>query len=433
MQKTNYRVESGGCLKGECTVPGDKSISHRAIMLGALAQGVTEVEGFLQGLDCLKTCEAFQAMGVRIEGIREKVCYIHGVGMQGLSKPSKSLDVGNAGTSMRLLTGILSAQSFDSVLTGDLSLRKRPMTRVIDPLTQMGARIESDEGMAPLRIRSVRQLHGIDYQSPIASAQVKSCVLLAGMYAEGETVVIEPGVSRDHSERMLSAFSYPIKKSGHSVSIHGGGELIATNVVVPGDLSSATFFIVGATLSKGSDLLIKNVGINPTRIGVIHILNAMGADIQLIKKRLYGDEQVADIWVRYAPLYGIDIPQEWVSLAIDEFPAIFVAASVAEGQTVLKGAKELKVKESDRIVSMVEGLNALGINAISLNDGAVIHGGEIKGGEVNSAGDHRVAMAFAMAGLRSAGRIKINDVSQVATSFPGFSSLAKRMGLKISE
>jgi 3-phosphoshikimate 1-carboxyvinyltransferase len=431
MSHTHFIVQPGGTMQGECLVPGDKSISHRAIIFGALAEGVTLISGFLEGLDCLKTRDAFQSMGVQIEALGPGELRIQGVGLNGLKQPSHCLDLGNSGTSMRLLTGLLAAQSFDSEVTGDGSLIKRPMDRVIEPLIQMGAKIESHEGKAPLKIYGQRQLKGVHYQSPFASAQVKSCLLLAGLYAEGETSITEPGVSRDHTERMLSAFSYPIKKTAHTVSLHGGGTLKAERIMIPGDLSSAAFLMVGAAITKGSQLLIKNVGINPTRLGVIYILKAMGADIRLMKKRLYGDEQVADIQIKYAPLIGIDIPQEWVSLAIDEFPAIFIAASAATGKTVLKGAKELKVKESDRIQAMVKGLRTVGINAISLEDGAIIHPGEIQGGEVNSYGDHRIAMAFAMAGLRAQQPITISDVDNVATSFPGFLTLTKQLGLDI--
>lgn len=432
MSSIDFIVQPGGSIVGDCIVPGDKSISHRAIILGAIAEGVTEIEGFLESLDCLNTLNAFKQMGVHIEGPDEGRCRVHGVGMDGLTPPDAPLDLGNAGTSMRLLTGLLAAQSFDSMLVGDESLSKRPMDRVIDPLIKMGAKIESQEGKAPLKIIGGRSLQGIAYDSPVASAQVKSCLLLAGLYAKGETSVTEPGVSRDHTERMLTAFAYPIKKIEHGVSLHGGEHLKSCRVIVPGDLSSATFLMVAATISKGSELIIRNVGINPTRIGVIHILNAMGANITLMKKRLYGDEKVADICVKYAPLTGIDIPNEWVSLAIDEFPAILIAASQARGQTVLKGAKELRVKESDRILAMVAGLKTLGIHAVSLEDGAIIRGGQLTGGEVMSFGDHRIAMAFAIAGMNANSAVTIRDVSSVSTSFPNFLGLTQQLGLNIS-
>lgn len=433
MISTHFTVD-GGTINGVCHVPGDKSISHRSIILGAIADGITQIEGFLDGLDCNATLNAFKEMGVQIEGPIDQRVIIHGVGMFGLKPPSKPLDVGNSGTSMRLLAGILAGQNFDSVLIGDHSLMNRPMNRIIKPLLQMGAQIEGiDDGRAPLNIKGGQSLMGIHYEQTIASAQVKSCLLLAGLYASGETLVSEPSITRDHSERMLTTFGCPIKKAEHSVSLRGGGSLTAVDMVVPGDISSAAFFMVAASITPQANLVIKNVGINPTRISVIDILKLMGADIKLINKRICGDEPVADVVIKYAKLEGIEIPQEYVSVAIDEFPAIFIAAACAAGQTVLKGAKELRVKESDRIASMIEGLLTVGVDAEALDDGAIINGGIINGGVVDSFGDHRVAMAFTIAGLVSKKSITVTGCDNVLTSFPNFVELSKQLGIKIVE
>ncbi len=429
----NYIVQPGGALRGEIRVPGDKSISHRSIMLGAIADGVTQVSGFLEGNDALATLAAFRAMGVDIEGPENGKVTIHGVGMQGLRQPESALDLGNSGTSIRLLSGLLAGQNFEVTLTGDASLSKRPMRRVTDPLTQMGAVISSQEGHPPLTIRGGHPLHGIDYPLPMASAQVKSCLLLAGLYAKGTTTVVEPAPTRDHTERMLAGMGYPVKVEGNTVSVTGGGTLTATRIDVPADISSATFFIVGAAISPGSELCLQHVGINPTRIGVINILKQMGADITLSHEKVTGGEPVADIHVKYAPLKGIRIPEEQVPLAIDEFPAIFIAAACAQGQTVLTGAEELRVKESDRIQSMAEGLQTLGIDAHATPDGMIIEGGVIGSGEVESHDDHRIAMAFAIAGLQAGGTIVVKDCANVATSFPDFVTLAQKAGLNIEE
>jgi 3-phosphoshikimate 1-carboxyvinyltransferase len=414
-------------------VPGDKSISHRSIMLGSLAEGTTEVSGFLEGDDALATLAAFRAMGVEIEGPNDGRVTIHGVGMHGLKEPSHELDMGNSGTSIRLLSGLLSGQSFNTVLTGDSSLSIRPMNRVIDPLAKMGAVIGSDEGKPPLHVQGGNQLYAISYELPMASAQVKSCLLLAGMYAKGKTTIVEPAPTRDHSERMLNGMGYPVEVKGNMVCIEGGGKLTAASIDVPSDISSATFFMVGAAISEGSDITLKHVGINPTRIGVINILRMMGANISVLNESVTGGEPVADIRVQYAPLKGIDIPVEQVPLAIDEFPAIFVAAACATGRTVLTGAEELRVKESDRIQAMADGLQILGVDAVPTDDGIIIHGGTIGSGEVNSLGDHRIAMAFAMAGLQAGGTIVINDCANVATSFPNFVELASKAGLTLDE
>ena len=428
-----FTVQPGGCLQGEARVPGDKSISHRSIMLGALAEGTTTVSGFLEGEDSLATLRAFQAMGVDIEGPRDGKVVIHGVGMHGLHAPAADLDLGNSGTSMRLLAGLLAGQAFDTCLTGDASLSKRPMARVTKPLAEMGARVETAaDGTPPLRVHGGQPLHGIDYVMPVASAQVKSCLLLAGMYADGQTCVTEPAPTRDHTERMLAGFGYPVERDGARVCIQGGGALTATQIDVPADISSAAFFLVGASIATGSDLTLRHVGINPTRIGVLNILRDMGADIELSNERTVGGEPVADMRVRAAALRGIRIPEDQVPLAIDEFPALFVAAACAEGETVLSGARELRVKESDRIQVMADGLVALGADARPTEDGMILHGGTLHGGEVHAHGDHRIAMAFAMAALRADGPVVIHDCANVNTSFPGFVDLAGRLGLAIA-
>lgn len=432
--EVQYRVEPSGVLQGHARVPGDKSISHRAIMLGSLAEGITEVSGFLEGEDSLATLQAFRDMGVVIEGPDKGRVVVHGVGLQGLKAPAGPLYLGNSGTSMRLLVGILAGQPFDSVLTGDESLSTRPMKRVADPLALMGADIETGEGgTPPLRIGGNRALQAIDYQLPMASAQVKSCVLLAGLYASGETSVTEPAPTRDHTERMLRGFGYKVKTEGGQVTLTSGGTLQGGVIDVPSDISSATFFMVAASIADGSDITLSHVGINPTRIGVINILRLMGGDITLLNERLAGGEPVADIRVRSADLKGIAIPEEQVPLAIDEFPAIFVAAACAKGTTVLTGAEELRVKESDRIQAMADGLAILGISAESTADGMVIEGGQIQSGEVDSLGDHRIAMSFTIAGLRASGTILIRNCSNVATSFPDFVELSNSLGLRVSE
>lgn len=432
-QNKHYIVQPGGKLQGSLRVPGDKSISHRSIMLGSLAEGVTEVTGFLEGDDALATLASFRAMGVEIEGPKEGRVTIYGVGMHGLKGTDNALYLGNSGTSIRLLSGLLAGQNFASTLSGDKSLSSRPMKRVTVPLAQMGAEIDSDEGKPPLKIKVSDHLEGIIYKLPMASAQVKSCVLLAGMYAKGKTTVIEPAPTRDHTERMLRGMGYAVEVNGDTVSLEGGGKLSATSIDVPADISSATFFMVGATIAEGSDITLTHVGINPTRIGVINILRLMGADIMLSNEGLTGGEPVADIRVRYAPLKGINIPEDQVPLAIDEFPALFVAAACAQGRTVLTGAEELRVKESDRIQAMADGLQILGIDAHSTIDGIIIDGGIIGSGEVESHDDHRIAMSFAIAGLKAGGTIKINDCANVTTSFPDFVGLAIKAGIEIEQ
>ena len=435
MTTLTFHVQPGGVLRGHLRVPGDKSISHRAIMLGSLAEGVTTITGFLEGEDCLATLKAFRAMGVRIDGPEQGQVIVQGVGLPGLSAPDGPLDMGNSGTSMRLMSGILAGQSFDTVLTGDASLTRRPMRRVTEPLTLMGARIDTTAtGAAPLHIHGGQPLTGIDYPLPVASAQVKSCLLLAGLYAQGVTRITEPAPTRDHTERMLEGFGYSVQREGErTIAVTGGGRLQGTIIDVPADISSAAFFLVGASIAPGSDLLLEHVGVNPTRTGVIAILRLMGADIEMLNPRLAGGEPVADLRVRYAPLHGVRIPEALVPLAIDEFPALFIAAACAEGVTVLTSAEELRVKESDRIQVMADGLNTLGIAAGPTSDGIVIQGGMLSGGTLASHGDHRIAMSFAIAALRASGPITIQNCANVNTSFPGFVTCARDAGLTLVE
>ncbi len=433
-KNTKYIARPAESINGTLRVPGDKSISHRSIMLGSLAEGVTKVTGFLEGEDSLATLEAFRQMGVQIEGPDNGNVTIHGVGLHGLRKPNKPLDLGNSGTSMRLLAGLMSGQAFDVEMTGDSSLSSRPMRRVTTPLATMNAEIETTEsGTPPLKVKGGCKLKAIDYQMPVASAQVKSSILLAGLYAEGKTSVTEPAPTRDHTERMLQGFGYQVDKEGATASLYGGGRLTATDIDVPADISSATFFMVAAAIAKNSEVTLSHVGINETRIGVINILKMMGADITIDNPRVVGGEPVAEITVRSSPLKGITIPEDQVPLAIDEFPALFIAAACADGTTRLTGAEELRVKESDRIQVMADGLNVLGVNAQATADGMVIEGGdEFGSGEVESHGDHRIAMSFAVASLRAAGTITINNCANVVTSFPNFVELANRSGLQIS-
>ena len=433
-KQVTFHLQPGGSVRGDIRVPGDKSMSHRSIMLGALAEGITEVKGFLEGEDSLATLQAFRDMGVTIEGPENGFVRIHGVGMHGLQAPRGPLYLGNSGTAMRLFTGLLAAQPFDSELTGDTSLSKRPMGRVADPLRAMGAVIDTAEGgRPPLKIRGGQLLAGIRYEMPVASAQVKSCLLLAGLYADGVTSVTEPAPTRDHTERMLEGFGYHVHRDGATASVTGGGKLTACAIDVPADISSAAFFLVAASIAEGSDLTLRHVGMNPTRVGVINILRRMGADIEVLEEREIGGEPVADLRVRSANLKGIDIPEDQVPLAIDEFPVLFIAAACAEGRTILRGAEELRVKESDRIQVMADGLAALGVETTVTPDGIIIDGGqEIGGGTIESHEDHRISMSFAVASLRASGPIRINDCANVATSFPGFVELAKQTGIRIT-
>lgn len=436
--KQTYVIAPSNTFTGTHAVAGDKSISHRSIMFGSLANGTTTVTGFLEGEDALSTLQAFVDMGVTIERDGDKVV-IHGVGLNGLQAPKEPLYMGNSGTSMRLLSGILSAQKFDSVMTGDASLSKRPMERVAKPLREMGAKVQTtgDKGTPPVSITGSQNLKGITYDMPMASAQVKSCLLLAGLWAEGTTTVIEPEVTRDHTERMLTAFGYPVEKDGNKISVTGGGQLTACDIAVPADISSAAFFMVAGAIAGHGEVTLKQVGINPTRTGVIDILKLMGADLTLNNEATVGGEPVADIVVKSSKLKGIEIPEHLVPLAIDEFPVLFVAASCATGKTVLHGAAELRVKESDRIQVMADGLKTLGIDCTVLDDGIEIIGkGDIDqvftGGEIECHHDHRIAMSFTVASLRASDTITIHGTETVNTSFPNFAELVNKAGLKVN-
>lgn len=427
---SNWKVTPGGHLCGQLRVPGDKSISHRAVILGALSEGLTRVRGLLEGDDVIATIAAFRQMGVTIEGPSAGRLKIDGVGLHGLSPPKTPLDMGNSGTAMRLIAGVLCGQRFSTTLVGDASLMRRPMTRVAAPLQRMGARISTAEGgLPPIVIEPVTALSGIDEQLTVASAQVKSAILLAGLYAQGVTRVVEPAVTRNHTEKMLSGFGVDIAQKGLATTLRPGGALSPRELVVPADLSSAAFFMVGATIAPGSDLMLKGVGINPTREGVITILRKMGASISLSNRQHSGGEMLADLHVKAAPLKGIRIPEALVSLAIDEFPIVAIAAAQAEGETEITGAQELRVKESDRISAIAMGLEAIGIQVQERADGLLIRGGRISGGRVNSCGDHRIAMAFAIAALGAEGPIEIDDCANVSTSFPGFVELASEAGV----
>ncbi len=415
-------------LKGEITVPGDKSVSHRAVMLGSLAQGQTSIDGFLPGEDCLHTVDAFMMMGVDIEKISPSKLVIQGRGLQGLNPPSSSIYLGNSGTSMRLLSGILAGQAFNCVLDGDDSLRSRPMGRVITPLGMMGAdiRAEREDKYAPLHFSQTKELGGITYVTPVASAQVKSAILLAGLYAKGETRVIEPAKSRDHTERMFRQFGIPIKLEGLEVSVCGlGNEAFeGQKIIVPGDFSSAAFFMVATLIVPDSEVLIKGVGINPTRIGLLEALKDMGGKIELLNKDEQAAEPVADILVKSSVLKGINVSPETVPRMIDEFPILCIAAALAEGTTTIRGAKELRVKETDRIRSMSDGLRSMGVEVEEFEDGMQIVGREkLTGAKCQSFGDHRTAMSWAVAGLVAKGETEISGTDCIATSFPGFFSL----------
>ena len=431
---SNFLTSNSGPLKGSIKVPGDKSISHRSIMLGSIAEGVTRVSGFLEGEDSLATLNAFRDMGVQIERNGSNVV-IHGVGMRGLKEPKNPLNLGNSGTSIRLMSGLLSAQNFDSKLCGDESLSTRPMGRVINPLREMGADIFGDDSRPPLTIKGGSKLSGIEYTLPVASAQIKSCLLLAGLYGEGITTVIENGISRDHTERMLRGFGYDVISSNNRISLLGGGSLKGCDIEVPSDISSAAFFMVAGCISKDSSITLNSVNINPTRTGVIDILKLMGGNIELINQRLQAGELIADIKVSSSKLTGIEIPENLVPLAIDEFPVLFIAASCAEGETVLTGAKELRVKESDRIQVMADGLTSLGIENHVLEDGIRILGGEFtkQASSIKSHHDHRISMAFAIASVRSKFDIEIEGVDNVKTSFPNFEVLANSIGMSIKQ
>ena len=415
-------------LRGEVTVPGDKSISHRSVMFGAIAKGLTEIDGFLQGADCLSTISCFERMGVSIENRGERVL-VFGNGMHGLKEPDGVLDCGNSGTTTRLLSGLLSAQPFCVTLTGDESIRKRPMKRIITPLSQMGASIKSvnNNGCAPLFIEGQR-LHGISYQSPVASAQVKSAVLLAGLYAEGETRVTEPYLSRNHSELMLAHFGADVRTEGTTAVLRPARELFGQKISVPGDISSAAFFIAAALMVPGSELLIRNVGINPTRDGILTVCRSMGADIEILNPSAGSGEPVADLLVRHSSLHGTEIGGAVIPTLIDELPVIAAMACLADGKTVIRDAAELKVKESNRIAVMTEGLSAMGARVEETADGMIIHGGSpLHGAVIDSRKDHRIAMTFAVTALAASGQTEILDADCVSISSPGFYGDLKRL------
>ena len=432
--RVDYALTPGGTLQGKLRVPGDKSISHRALMLGAIAEGATEIEGFLNGADCLATLAAIRALGVEVETPTPTNVRVKGRGLYGLHHAKAPLDCGNSGTAMRIFMGLLAGQGFDTTLVGDASLSRRPMQRSIDPLMAMGAKIESRGGFAPMTLRAVKPLSPARHVLKMASAQLKSALLLAGLYAGGYTWIKEPGPSRDHTERMLHSFGIHCLRESGWLGIHGGETPQATRIEVPADLSSAAFFLAGAAMTPGSDLLLENVGVNPTRDGVIRILRLMGAHIEIRHSRLGGGEPAADIHIRGGRLRGTDITPELVTLAIDDIPAILVAGACAEGVTRVHGAAELRVKESDRLQSMEKGLAALGVPVETRADSIQVTGvAHLRGGEVDSFGDHRIAMAFAMAGLRTEGPLNVRDCANVDTSFPGFVALAREAGLQITE
>jgi 3-phosphoshikimate 1-carboxyvinyltransferase len=435
MSKAAFNVTSGGRLKGAIAVPGDKSISHRALILGALADGITEIEGILAGADCRSTANALKALGVRVDWRTGEAVSVHGAGRDGLAASDAPLDLGNSGTGLRLLAGVAAGQPFLTTLTGDASLRRRPMRRIVDPLSRMGAAIASEPGdVAPLAIDGRRPLVALTYEMPVASAQLKSALLLAGLFADGYTACREPVASRDHTERLLTHLGAAVVRNDGWIGIRGGQALRAACVRVPGDLSAAAFFIVGASIAPGSDLLLRDVGVNPTRTGIIDIMKAMGADIDVIHQRQFGAEPVADLHVRAARLKGIEIPPDWVPRAIDEFPALMIAAASAEGETTVTGAGELRVKESDRIEAIVAGLGTLGAPAQAAPDGLRVRGVErFSGGTIDSRGDHRIAMAFTMAALRADSAVRIDDVQNVVTSFPQFANVARNAGLSLEE
>lgn len=430
-QRLDWVSRSTGALHGDVVVPGDKSVSHRSMMLSAIAEGTSHIRGFLEGEDTRATAAVLAQLGVSIESPSAGERVVRGVGLHGLRGSSRPLDCGNAGTGMRLLTGLLAGQSFDSTLIGDESLSKRPMRRVTDPLAKMGAHIDTHDGLPPLHVHGGKTLHGISYELPVASAQIKSALLLAGLYAKGSTEIIEPHPTRDYTERMLAAFGWPIEFSPGRARLEGGHRLTATDVVVPADFSSAAFFLVAASIVPRSIVRLPAVGLNPRRTGLLEALRLMGADIQIERQSESGGEKVGDLVVRHAPLHGIELPEALVPDMIDEFPALFVAAAVAKGRTIVRGAAELRVKESDRIATMAAGLRALGVRIEETPDGAIIDGGAIEAGAVDSHGDHRIAMSFAAAGLVAKGEVVIRDCANVATSFPGFLELANGCGFAL--
>jgi 3-phosphoshikimate 1-carboxyvinyltransferase len=432
-QSPSYVVEPGSRVAGEIQVPGDKSISHRAAIFGSIANGVTEIHGFLDGEDCLATLAAFAAMGVRIERPAPGQVRVHGVGLRGLHAATTALDLGNSGTSMRLLAGLLSGQHFDSVLVGDASLMRRPMERIAVPLRRMGAEVRTIEGRPPLAIAGGRSLRGCEHVLELPSAQVKSALLLAGLQATGRTTVREPSPSRDHTENMLQAFGVELTREQASVTLGGPASLTATRVDIPGDFSSAAFFIVAGLIAGRGPLLIRGVGVNPTRTALLEILRLMGGDIRVQAVANRAGEPVADIEVRPSDLRGISVPPGLVPVALDELPCLFAAAAIADGETVVTGAGELRVKESDRLAVMAAGLNALGVESETYPDGLRVRGGTVTGGTVDAQGDHRIAMSFAVLASRARSPVRIRDVQNVATSFPGFGKAARDVGVQIGE
>ena len=434
--ETRWIVAPSERVDGDVRVPGDKSVSHRALMLGGIADGVTTVDGFLASEDCLATLKALRALGVVIEQPAATRVRVEGVGLHGLRGSDTALDMGNAGTAMRLFMGLLSGQRFNSTLVGDSSLMRRPMERAAVPLRAMGARIDTREGKPPVIIHGGQALRGIDFRMPVASAQVKSAVLLAGLYGGGETRVTEPAPTRDHTERMLAEFGVAVRREAATASIAGGQRLRGTHIEVPADFSSAAFFMVAGSIAREGSLMLRGVGVNPTRTGLLDILRSMGADITVQNLSTRGPEPTADLLIRPAVLRGIEVPEQLVPLAIDEFPVFFIAAACAVGPSVLRGAEELRVKESDRLAVMSKGLEALGVEHRLLADGMRFPGrtsaGPVfRGGSIDTHGDHRIAMSFAVASLQAAGDIEIHDTANVATSFPGFADLARLTGLRL--
>ena len=428
--RRDFVVQPGGGLQGRIYVPGDKSISRRALLLGAMARGETQVSNFLESRDCLATLNALHALGVQMDHAPTGHVRIQGAGADGLRAPARTLDCGNSGTSLRLLSGVLAGQPFAATLDGDDSLRRRPMQRVIEPLTHMGARFESTAGRAPLTVHGCRPLNSLRYKLPVASAQVKSAILLAGLQATGETWVQEPAVSRDHTERMLQHLGCRLLREGDWLGVAGGSELYAADIIVPGDLSAAAFFLIGAAICPGAHVTIEGVGVNPTRDGVLRLLQRMGAAVHVHSLPPLGAEPTANIEVRGGDLQGIEITPADVPLAIDELPILLVAAALAQGRTRLQGAAELRVKESDRLAAMAAGLRTLGVPVELFPDGMQITGvDQFGGGEIDSCGDHRIAMAFAVAALRATRPVRVRDCHNVDTSFPGFAETARSMGL----
>ncbi len=433
LPRRRYLAAPVSTVGGTLSVPGDKSVSPRALMLGGIAAGTTRIRGFLDSADCLATLSALRALGVRIEQPGRQEIVVHGAGPPGLRASAAPLDLGNAGTAIRLFMGLLAGQSFSSTLIGDESLMRRPMERVAQPLRLMGARIDTREGRPPVLLHGGASLQGIDYALPMASAQVKSAILLAALRSRGITRVSEPAPTRDHTERMLAGFGAQLQRQGATVEFAGGQTLRGTEIQVPGDFSSAAFFIVAGCLAAPTGLTVRGVGVNPTRTGLLDMLRLMGARISVTPLAAAGPEPLADITAYAGALRGVAIPRELVPLAIDELPVLFIAAACAEGETLVTGAEELRVKESDRLAAMAQGLAATGVQCELLPDGLRIQGGGLRGGRVDSHGDHRVAMSFAIASVRAREAIEITDVANVATSFPGFPGAARRVGLALDE